>query len=223
MSPVLTRRPPSIGAFESHLREAIALNRERSPRYVELSGGESRAISRALIGAEVLLLPFARWCDRRAAPYHAAGIPVLESLFMPMASAPPFASASAAAFGVRDARPPRAAEIRRRVGAAHRSGGFSKAADALDAELTMLAAEPRAEALVRHLLESARRLARLAPVHARHARERGMASPEPLLSLLLRMHLWGLGPAAALDRRARPLQERGIAILVQDLPPIPAE
>jgi hypothetical protein len=55
------------------------------------------------------------------------------------------------------------------------------------------------------------------------ARERGMPSPEPLLSILLRAHLWGLGPAGALDRRARPIQQRGIPILVQDLPPIPAE
>lgn len=211
------------GVFETHLREAIRLNRERSPRYAELSGGESRAISRRLVAAELLLLPFARWCDRRAAPYHRAGIPLLEALFMPMGSAPPFEAGLRSADRARQAPRPRASEIRRRVGAAYRSGGFATAADALEVELAALSGAPRANALVRHLLESARRLAVLAPAHATLASVRGMSSPTPLLSLLLRAHLWGLAPAAALDRRARPLQERGILILVQDLPTIPAE
>ncbi len=211
------------GVFEMHLREAIELNRERSPRYAALSGGESRVISRRLVAAERLLLPFARWCDRRAAPYHRAGIPLLETLFMPMASAPPFAATRLPGIGARPTPTPRAAEMRRRVSAAYRSGGFESAADALAAELAALSVAPDGNALVRHLLESARRLAVLASAHATMARERGMPSPEPLLSILLRAHLWGLGPAGALDRRARPIQQRGIPILVQDLPPIPAE
>src|SRR5215207_3680309 len=81
-----------VGPFEHHLREAIALNRERAPRYAALSDGASRPISRGLIAAEYLLLPVARWFDRRAASYHRAGIPLLEDLFVPMALTPAFGS-----------------------------------------------------------------------------------------------------------------------------------
>ena len=55
-----------MSAFERHLREAIALNRERAPKYAAISGGATRPISRALISAELALLPVARWFDAAA-------------------------------------------------------------------------------------------------------------------------------------------------------------
>ena len=210
-----------VGPFEHHLREAIALNRERAPRYAALSAGASRPISRGLIAAEYLLLPAARWFDRQAAPYHRAGIPLLEDLFVPMAHAPAFGSVRLMGDDGPSGPVPRPAATRRRVGRAYREGGFTGAASALGSDLSALAVAPQANCLVRHLLESALRLATLAPNHVARCDERGLPSPTPLLARLLWMHLWGLTPAAALDRRARPLQMRGIAILVQDLPPIP--
>jgi hypothetical protein len=205
--------------FEHHLQDAIALNRERAPRYAALSSGTSRPISRALIAAEWMLLPVARWFDRQAAPYHADGIPLLESVFVPMAGAPAFGSVQL----VSDAEPsgpaPRPAAIRRRVRRAYRAAAFPGAASALAGELALLA--PHGNWLVRHLLESAQHLATLAPDHIERCQERGLPSPVPLLARLLRLHLWGLAPAAALDRRARPLHARGVPILAQDLPPIP--
>jgi hypothetical protein len=210
-----------VGPFEHHLREAIALNREREPRYAALSGGASRPISRALIAAEWMLLPVARWFDRRAEPYHRAGIPLLEDLFVPMALAPAFGSIQlASGHGPSEPRL-RSAAIRRRVGRAYHAEAFIGAASALADELATLAVAPQANFLVRHLLESMHRLATLAPDHLARCRERGLPSPEPLLARLLWSHLWGLAPAAALDRRARPLHARGVAILAQDLPPIP--
>ena len=208
------------GPFERHLREAIALNRERAPRYAELSGGASRIISRRLIAAEYALLPVARWFDRRAAPYHRVGIPLLESLFESMALAPAFVAApvtsrSATAF----VRLP-TAPIRRRVWRAYRDGQFPDVVRALEHELAKLAASHAPNALVRHLLQSAQRLATLAPRHEALALERGLASPAPIQARLLRLHLLGLRIAAGLDWRAHPLQSKGIAILAQDLPPI---
>ena len=210
------------GPFEHHLREAIVLNRERAPHYAALSGGASRQISHTLIAAEWLLLPVARWFDRQAEPYHRAGIPLLEDLFVSMALAPAFGSVRLVSDGGASAPRVRPAAIRRRVGRAYRERSFAGAASALADELATLAIAPEANFLVRHLLDSTHRLATLAPDHVARCRERGLPSPEPLLARLLWSHLWGLGPAAALDRRARPLHARGIPILVQDLPPIPA-
>ena len=104
---------------------------------------------------------------------------------------------------------------------AYRDSEFPGAATALERELAELDAADMSHCLVRHLLESAHRLASLAPEQVRLAIERGLPSPAPLLARLLRLHLLGLRTAAALDWRAHPLQSKGIAILAQDLPPIP--
>jgi hypothetical protein len=162
--------------------------------------------------------------DRLAAPYHRAGIPLLEDLFAPMANAPAFVSVvSPNPAAVAPSSSPRLhpGYLRRRVSAAYRARGFDGAADVLEAELAALSGDLTTDCLMRHVLESAYRLAGQAPEHIRLARARGLESPRRLLSVLLRLHLWGLGPAGALDARARPLQARGIAILAQDLPPIP--
>jgi hypothetical protein len=211
------------GAFEEHLREAIALNMERAPRYAALSGGASRPISYALIAAEWLLVPVARWFDRRAEPWRRAGIPLLETLFVPMASAPEFVPSRPARSRPPGQSAPRAAGIRRRVRTAWRTRSFAGAGDALRRELATLTAAPGVDCMVRHLLESACRLAQLAPGHVALARERGLPSPGRLLGQILWLHLWGLDASAMLDQRALPLQARGIPILAQDLPPIPIE
>ena len=210
----------ACGPFERHIRDAIALNVSRAPLYVAMSGGASRSISRRLILAERVLLPVARWFDRQAEPYHRAGIPLLEAIFVSMETAPVFGSTQAVRADAAT-RQPHVSAIRRRLRSAFRAGGFEAVANALSAELTALAVTPNHECLLRHLLESARRIAVLAPAQIDSAREHRLASPRWLLVLLLRMHLWGLGLAASLDARARPLQMRGIPILAQDLPPIP--
>lgn len=200
--------------------DAIALNEARAPLYASLSGGASHRISRRLILAERALLPVARWFDWSARRWERAGIPMLEEIFVPMASAPAFVERG---IEVRDSNDEaRAAVLRRRIRRRFREAGFDGAAPALREAIDALRGEPGTDCLVRHLLESAHRLTVLAPIHIRRAEERGMASPHWLLALLLRLHLWGLGPAEELDARARPLQARGIRILAQDLPPIPA-
>ena len=212
-----------MGPFERHLRDAIALNRERAPLYAALSDGASRPVSRRLILAERALLPVSRWFDRRAAPYHEAGIPLLEALFEPMSAAPGFTSGlrlEPPGPGLVRARGPRPVDVRQRVRAGYRAHGFNGASDTLVEELAKLAATPATDCLVRHLLESAGRVAALAPEHTRLALERGLPSPERVLARLLGLHLWGLAAAASVDSLARPLQLRGVAILAQDLPPI---
>jgi len=210
----------AMGPFEKHLREAIELNRARAPFYAALSGGASRAISRRLIRFERLLLPLARWLDHRATPYHRAGIPLLEALFMPMGTAPlfvPHRRVVAATGG----RRPVAAEVSRRIRDGYRREGFDGARLALEKELDVLSEQPCFDCMLRHLLESARRLAQVAPLHAEQARQQGLASPLWISTLLLRLHWRALKAVLRLDRRARPLQESGLAILFQDVPSIP--
>ena len=79
---------PKTGVFESHLRDAIALNRARAKIYARLSGGRSRVVSEALILGERATMPLARWYDARAQPFHDAGVPLLRWIFVPMEDLP---------------------------------------------------------------------------------------------------------------------------------------
>jgi hypothetical protein len=206
------------GPFEAHLREAIALNRARAPGYAARSNGASRIISRRLINAERMLLPVARWFDRRAESYHRAGIPLLDALFVSMSTTPrddPLAPNEA----LLRVPAPDVHSVRRRTWSAFRRESFAGAARTLAFELALLS-DKQVNCMVRHLLESAHRLTLLAPVSIARSRAHGLKSPERLLASLLRLHLLGLGRAAALDRRARPLQAKGIGILANDLPTV---
>jgi hypothetical protein len=208
------------GPFEEHLREAIALNSTRAPLYATLSAGRSRRISRTLLWSERALLPVARWFDRRAEPYHRAGIPLLHDVFVSMEGTPAFLPRLGPVPGPPRLRPDgRAAG--REVARAFRAAGFDGAAATLARHLGALEEEPEFHCMLRHLLESTRRIALVAPGLHRLAGRRGLASPLPLLSRLLRVHLWGCGAAGRLDRLALPLQADGLPILCRDVPPIP--
>lgn len=207
----------SIGPFERHLREAIALNRIRAPLYAALSEGETRTLSRMLISAECLLLPVARWFDREAEVYHRSGVPLLDDIFVSMEHAPAFGTVRVTAATTTPAPSP--AVMRHRVRRAYRTGSFPGVAEAIGAELRRLRAGSGNPMAV-HLLESAHRAASLAPSLLARSADAGLRSPAPLLARLISLHGWGLAPALRLDRMARTFHARGIPILVQDLPAI---
>lgn len=210
----------TAGHFEAHLREAIALNAARAPQYAARTGGRSRAVSRRLIASERLLLPVARWFDERAARYHAAGVPLLDALFVPMDATPPYGATSPCRLPTAY-RPPDPWRLRAAVVRGFRADGYAGAAGAVEKALERLDACPAVDGMTRHLLESLRRLCHLAPPSVAAARALGMASPGWLLGMLFWGHLAALGFAARLDARARPLQCAGVPIVVGDVPPIP--
>lgn len=157
------------GPFEQHLREAIALNRARAPLYAALTDRTSLGVSRKLLCAQHLSLPMARWLDHKAAPYHRAGIPLLEQVFVSMHDAPSFAF-PAPVTSLADYGPPMAGSIRRRVRDAYCRSGFAGASRMLELEIAALSRRPCFDCMLRHLLESALRASNLAPLHAAQAR-----------------------------------------------------
>jgi hypothetical protein len=215
---------PERRCMEHHLREAIALNRERMPLYAAETGGRSRGVSRRLIRSERLGLIAAWSIDRRAKPWLDRGVRVVCDDFVPMAWTPPFARRSGdPPPSLAEYAEPDVGAIRRDARRALRSGGFPAASVVLERELDALAGTPAFHCMVRHLLESALRVANLAPRHAERARTVGMDSPERISRTLVDLHLHALGEAAALDRAAAPLQAEGVPIVCRDVPPIPSE
>lgn len=208
------------GPFETHLREAIALNRARAPRYAACTGGRSRAVSRRLVASESFLLPAARLLDRAAFRYHAAGVPLLDALFVSMEETPAFGCGAPRPLPPAYAAPDPRAQ-RRALVAAYWRGGFAGLGDALGASLDGRASAPHVDGMTRHILESLRRLAGLAPHAAASARQHGLASPAWLVGVLFVGHLAALGFAARLDARARPFNLGGVPIVVGDVPDIP--
>lgn len=207
--------------MERHLREAIALNRERMPLYDSLTDGRSRAVSRRLIWAERLALPVAWVIDRRARLWQEHGVRIVCEDFVPMAGTPAFRARRDDTVPPPPFVPADARRIRRSVVLSLRAEGFEGAGDAFEAELERLEEVPAYHCMLRHLLESALRISRLAPVHDAEARALGLPSTRGLSKTMLDLHLMILGEAARLDRRAAPLQAEGVPIVCRDVPPIP--
>lgn len=206
--------------FQRHLREAIQLNEDRAPIYSAWSDGASEPISRDLIRAERRALAVAWWIDRRARRFQDAGVPIVCADFVSMSLTPPLEAA-------RPDPPSRAARagpdpesLEAALVDAYGVGGFPAVAAAADSALDRIADSPEYHCMVRHLVESIERVARLAPRHAAAAEARGLPTTIPLSELLLRLHLYSLEDGTALDRDAAPLQQVGIPIICRDVPPI---
>ncbi|MBM3266571.1 MAG: hypothetical protein FJZ01_02895 [Candidatus Sericytochromatia bacterium] len=84
-----------IAGFAAHLREAIALNRERREYYAKRSGGASVTLSNRLIAQEKMALLAAGAFDSRAKSFEARGIAVVSGAFVSMRLVPDAAQAPA--------------------------------------------------------------------------------------------------------------------------------
>lgn len=203
-----------------HLREAIAQNEERLPRYADASGGASVRVSELMLALERSSLVLAPRVDEPAERFHAAQIPVVCDAVVPMSRAPrfePLVLGGIAERFVAQNGEGLAADLRETL---VREGPEPTALAALRA-IDRLAAAPHRHCMVRHVLESVARIGLLAPLHGRLAKRAKVPSPLALEEDLLRAHFAGLGAAAYIDALAAPLQERGIPIVCNDVPVIP--
>lgn len=212
--------------FGEHLREAMALNKERLGAYAKASGGASREVSKKLIRMERQMLvlselftPFDRW----ARPYEAQGIGVTCDSYVPMSGTPSFVA--------RDPRGAIAPGARMRVEegvdrdalkSAYRTG-FAALAEEGERQLARLKRQPRMNCLTAHFLESIVRIARLAPRHEREAKARGLESPAWIHRKMIWGHLFFLKNSMDIDTLAAPLNAQGLPILCRDVPPIPLD
>lgn len=207
------------GPFETHVREAIALNRRRSRLYASMTEGQSNIVFRRYIAAERLTLPAAIWFDRAAAPYEHAGVPLLSAVFEPMSSAPAM-HMNVLPPRQSDDWSPNAGRMAHSLASAFRRNRFAGVSALADELLNELAVRPWRDCMLRHQVESVLRLSNVSPRNIRQAVESRMESPERLLRRLFWFHLQGVRLAPWLDKPALRLQLLGIPILENDLPSI---
>jgi hypothetical protein len=216
---------PEIHGFAAHLREAIAVNRERREYYESRTRGASKEVSNRLIAQEKLALLAARAFDQRAKPFEDRGIPVVSGAFVSMRLAP---DASKSCEGARIADEGTLAEARAVVArlasdvqAAMKLDDFSRAVDASRAALESIEAlEKRASAhfaMCRHVIDS---LGYCALVAIDSAKRSG-GTTTALSRDLVAIQTLALKSAVDTDRLAQAYQAQGVGILVNDLPPIP--
>ncbi len=208
--------------LSEHMFEAMALNKERKARYMKLSQGESEAVSNKLIWLErklSLAVPFA---DAWAAPYQAAGIPILCQDFISMSETPQFQSRNPEGLdSLSNYHRPDVEGIKSRLLELYKAKAYLPLAEYADHEIAVLGHRPRYNCMFRHILESIRRMAALTPIHAQKAVAKNKISSEFLSRTVLKTHIMLLNDFAEIDELAAPLQAKALPILCQDVPYIP--
>lgn len=210
--------------FREHLSEAITLNRHRLRRYAHLSAGRSVPISLILMSTEVMALPIASVFDRRARPYHDAGVLVMQDLFVSMSLSPAFNEEFELPPPPRSAyEKPDASALIGALRFAHKEGGFDGLRFCVADELNKLESAQHYHCMLRHLLESIGRIAYFAPVHKKMSVERGLNYAGDVTNLhlgLLKTHLMTIRTGIHIDKMCVPLHAKGLPIVFQDVPPI---
>ncbi len=213
------------GNFVRHIRDAIALNKERLPLYSKLTDGASERISSRLLALERASLPFAWFLDRWGRKFQAAGIPILADDFVSMAGVATYSNppihchvASEKVFRKFGAL---LGEFRRAVRPRLSRKDFSGVAGAAAFFLGKLRAlEEEGDchfALSCHVIESI-------GLGARNAERYRLASDgktDSLARAFLEVQLLGLRAFSSLDRPAQDCHVQGVGVLANDLPKIP--
>ncbi len=220
---IVTPQIANAGCFRDHLREAVALNRERAPDYARLSNGRTEEISNKLIAGERLAI-FGSYLfynfDFLAEDYKRNGINIVCDEFVPMSLTPAFQAISTDKPDLSAYQSLPASEIHRDLRRALRSG-FSQVKSVSAKWITQIeATEPRFNCMTRHLLESVARIASLAQGHMTKAESLGLVSPQWLSENMISSHMMMIQSAVEIDALAAPVQADGIAIICQDVPPI---
>lgn len=206
-----------------HIDDAMIINQSRAPIYRELSHGESVVVSEAMISFEKGLLRSATIADAAAFPLQVVGIPIVCVDYISMSKTPELRPT------FKDGAPKMShfsrlnlAALKETLAVAVKYDDFDRIIDVSNASIKELEKEPRFNCMVRHFLESIRRIAGLAPQYQMMAESKLVAASAKFISKrILVGHLKALDEAAHIDLLAAPIQAQNIPIVCQDVPHIP--
>ncbi len=204
-----------------HLKEAIELNTERLLLYAKLSGGETIPYSKKLIWYEQLALKGAWIFDQLGKRYQQKGIDYMKNEFVEMATASPFYEQYPA--GIDFAKPLELlhfTSFMKQAKQLNKQQQFEQLVELCNMRLHQLEKQTHVYCMVRHLIESIRRMAFLIPTYEAPCEAQQLKSPMVYSQFLIRLQLMMLPKSAVFDIAIAPIQQQNIPFLYQDLPPI---
>ena len=218
---LLSRGMPERDCLAFHIKEAIELNTERLDLYSKVSGGRSIALSEKLIESEKNVLRVSSILDKPAQMWQVHGVPVGCIDFVSMSETPPFQ--------VRTAAPPVSFErlkteelwslvVRLKIAT---KKSYEKSLFEVHEEILEFRDQKEYHCMKRHILESIARSIYLLPIYEKLSASKLLISPRGLMTLYIEAQITSLFLADEIDNMAAPLQGEGIAIICNDVPPIP--
>lgn len=209
--------------MSAHILDAIRLNNKRAKEYALLSNGQSRVLSYRLILTEIVCLPVALILDLQANRFEKKGLAIFSDIFESMDNVPEFNPEYPDT--VNYAAPLKEVKFDNQVKElkyATTKKNFTKLESISNEIIMKLEEQPHVYLMTRHLLESIRRIASVAPYHLAKANDMSLPSPLPLLLRLLKLHYWALKFGQKLDHQSASIQTSGVPFLFYDLPTIHA-
>lgn len=207
-----------------HLKDAIAINKERMPLYGKLSNGETLPFSKKLIQYEKYGLKGAWFFDRVGKRFQKQGVPFLELEFVDMALTPKFSQTYPEEIDY--TRPIEPIEMRSFSKTLHyqlRDNDFEGLVESCNVLLEDLEEQSHVYCMLRHLIESIRWIAHLAPINEAKCQVLNIDPPTPYVRFLINSHLFLLPESMKFDEQIAPIQNKGIPFVFQDLPTIALE
>ena len=210
----------SRNCAREHLRDAIKLNKLRKDMYAKQTNGKSREISRDLINIERISLLILAPLDWRSASFQKKGLPLLCEDFIDMAQTPSFSSErKIPALKYSEIETLDITRFKNKLKSAL-DKSLDEFIEVLEMKLHELEKFPSYNCLTRHLVESLLRSAHLVEPYRAGAERLGLKDPKSILYSNLNIQIFSLNLFYKLDQKASGIQEDGVAILCQDVPPI---
>lgn len=213
---LFNRSASETHCISKHMREAIALNEERSVLYASATGGRSKPISESLIKLEKLVLATLPALEGLAVEYQKAGIPIFCLDVVSMSQTEKFVERVAAPVGV--FQPFDGLSWTLVLGRALLEADDRKLEEQLERALEILNRNQSFNCMSRHMIESILRSVRLQPVYKRMSLEKGMREPSRLMRVLIHTQISALAVVSHLDEQAATLNAEGIPIICRDVP-----
>lgn len=211
-----------VDGFEKHLKDAIALYKERQHQYAEQTDGATDALFRKLITTETLLLPVAATFDTRAIPHVKKGVMIIANDFVPMEDNLGFDYPMAAADIFSDELQTQAQQILSELSATDSGDAFA-ITEAVNTALLDIDEFERYHnvylPMTKHLVESLG----FGALHSLYYRCESADKTYRLGQDLMKLQAVAIriGKPLSYDVEANQFHQQGVGVLVNDLPHIP--
>ncbi|MBY0415620.1 MAG: hypothetical protein K2Q18_15710 [Bdellovibrionales bacterium] len=209
-------------AIRTHLTEATQLNHDRAPLYAKLTSNKSLKLSQELILMENLAKVATLHLDLQTIDYTKNGVGLFHDDLVEMKLTPAFSETFPNEESPKTRVEIEIKNLKRRwldlINNDELETVYQEAVNLLDEGALR---EKNQNCLTKHFVESIARGLMNYEGHLEKSRSSGLADPKAILLTFLKIQIHSLGWTKRLDRKAFPLQYKGVPIFCQDVPQIP--